>query len=526
MTHEEKIKIAQLAQDTAMPLSTKGRFRQKYHFMAPSGWINDPNGCIWYQGRYHLFYQHNPYAPVWGAMHWGHAVSADLLHWEHEPIALAPSEIYDDHPQSGVFSGSAIEFGKDLAVLYTGTAKHRQSLTQTQCLALSRDGGRTFTKYIGNPVIGEPPPGVSPDFRDPRMFCFGEWYYAVLGASLGKGAWQGGEGCACLYHSKDLKHWEYHGIIARSNGKFGSMWECPDIFLLDGKWVLTFSPMFMGDRKTVYLIGEMNFETPEFIVENEGEIDWGFDYYAVQSFLDGKGRRIFMAWQNGWDWMPWWNGHGPTEKEFWRGTMALPRKVFLDQKNRLVSAPVEELESLCRSTWEGQDITVGYEKYLLPCADPVCFGLLLEIDLRQSSAKRLLLLLRSGEGRQTEIILDFAAKKLIFNRSNADEGYSKGSRECTLLLEENSCVLKIFSDTVSIELFTDGGRTCMSNTIYPTAVEQNNFLSAQGGIVHVKHLSVLTIGKNHPAAGRVPKCNQCGNMRAEVQTNHESGEKI
>jgi beta-fructofuranosidase len=204
--------------------------------------------------------------------------------------------------------------------------------------------------------------------------------------------------------------------------------------------------------------------------------------------------------------------------------MALPRKVSLDRKKRLVSAPVEELESLCRSTWEGRDITVDAEKYLLPCTDPVCFGLLLEIDRRQSSAKRLLLLLRSGEGRQTEIILDFAAKKLIFNRNNADEGHSQGSRECALLLEEDTCMLRIFSDTVSIELFTDGGRTCMSSTIYPTAADQKNFLSAQDGIVRVKRLSVLTIGKNHPAAGRVLKCNQCEG--AKVQADHENDEKI
>jgi beta-fructofuranosidase len=489
MTHAEKLHLAQEAVDRGAPMASKGLFRQKYHFMAPSGWLNDPNGCIFFQDRYHMYYQHNPYAAVWGAMHWGHAASTDLVHWKHQPIALAPSETYDDHSQGGVFSGSAVEFGDDLAVLYTGTTNHGEGFIQTQCLAISRDGGCHFEKYEGNPVIRKAPAGVSSDFRDPKVFRHGDYWYTVLGASLGKGAWHGGEGCALLYRSKNLREWEYRGIPARSSGRYGSMWECPDLFPLDGKWVLTFSPMFMNNRqKTVYFVGEMDFGKSEFRIEGEGEIDWGGEYYAPQSLLDGKGRRVLLAWQNAWDWMPWWKDFGPTESEGWRCGMALPRLVSLDKKERIVSKPVEELESLRGGKKSLRGVEVGAEKVIVPCVDPVCFELLVEIDLEATTAKKLSLVLRASEEKQTVVTLDFVGKELVFNRSRSDNGYSHGSRSCALLLEDSICTLHVFSDTSSVEIFTDGGSTCMSHTIYPTHTGQRSYLIAEGGAVRIKSL--------------------------------------
>lgn len=490
MTHNEKLRLAQEAVDKGALLAANGSYRQKYHFMAPSGWINDPNGCIFFKNRYHLFYQHNPYSPVWGSMHWGHATSTDLVHWKHEPIALAPSEYYDDHPQGGVFSGSAVKQGNSLAVLYTGTTNNGQGFIQTQCLAVSHDGGYSFTKFQDNPVIRKTPPGVSPDFRDPRVVSHEGLWYMVLGASLGKGAWHGGEGCALLYRSLDLKKWEYLGIIARSSGKYGSMWECPDLFFLNGKWVLSFSPMFMNEyQKTVYFVGEMNFDKQEFRIEQEGEIDWGGEYYAPQSLLDPKERRILIAWQNAWDWMPWWKDFGPTYKEGWRCSMALPRFVSLDKKNYLVSKPVEELECLRENKKTLQDIDVVDKEVIIPCIDPVCFELLVEIDLEQTEASRFIMVLRVSEEKKTVIIVDFTEKKLIFDRSHSDENYSNYSRECELFLENNICAMRVFSDTISIEIFTDEGRTCMSNTIYPIHPSQNSYMLAENGKVRIKSLS-------------------------------------
>ena len=156
----------------------KTAMRQRYHFMGPCGWINDPNGLIYYKGKYHFFYQFNPYSGFWSQMHWGHAVSDDLLHWEHLPVALAPSEIYDDHPQGGCFSGSAIEKDGDLYLVYTGTANNGNGFEQTQNVAVSVDGVH-FSKCEGNPVI-EPPEGVPHDFfRDPKVWEHEGLYYLV-----------------------------------------------------------------------------------------------------------------------------------------------------------------------------------------------------------------------------------------------------------------------------------------------------------------------------------------------------------
>lgn len=481
--HEQRIDDAMKAREKLREAAAKGIWRQRYHFAAPGGWLNDPNGCIRYNGEYHLFYQHNPYAPAWGAMHWGHAVSRDMVHWDHLPIALAPSEPYDDHPEGGVFSGSAVERGGDLAAIYTGTANHGSGFEQTQCLAVSRDGGRTFVKYSGNPVVRTRPDGISPDFRDPRVLRHGDFWYMVVGASLGRGAKNGGEGCALLYRSASLLEWDYLGIIARSGGEWGSMWECPDLFPLEGRWVLTFSPMFCGNRKAVYLVGDMDFERARFTWEREGEVDWGCEYYAAQSMRSEDGRTLLMAWMNGWDWMPWWRDFGPTAKEGWCGSMAIPRSVTLDRQNRLVSSPIRELRSLRGEQRSCAGLEAGEAPVELFCPNPVHFEMLLQMELQDISAQKLHIDLRANRERRTRLTVDFVGKELSFDRSRADDGYSRGVRRCRLLMEDDVLELRVFSDTCSIEIFADGGRTCMSHTVYPTHEPQSISLSAEGGSV-------------------------------------------
>jgi beta-fructofuranosidase len=361
-------------------------------------------------------------------------------------------------------------------------------------MAHSRDGGISFQKYQDNPVIASVPEGISADFRDPRVIRHNGFWYMVLGASLGKGAWRGGDGCACLYRSENLKKWEYCGIIARSEGRYGTMWECPDLFPLDGKWILAFSPMFMEGRKAVYLTGEMDFDIPRFTILSDGEIDWGCEYYAAQSMLDGAGRRVLMAWQNGWDWMPWWKDFGPTVQEGWCGCMALPRAVALDPANKLISKPVCELEMLRKNNKKIEGLKVGAEKISIPCADPVSFELKMEIDLVQTAAKKLHILLRANTEKYTVVTIDFLVKKLRFDRNNSDDGYSSGIKECNLLLNGDFCILCFFSDTSSIEIFTDEGRTSMSNTIYPLHPNQETCVWAEGGEAFFKTINTWALG--------------------------------
>jgi beta-fructofuranosidase len=271
------------------------------------------------------------------------------------------------------------------------------------------------------------------------------------------------------------------------------MWECPDLFPLDGKWILIFSPMYMGNRKAVYLVGEMDFDAPHFTILNDGEIDWGYEYYAAQSLIDGKGRRILMAWQNGWDWMPWWKGFGPTAVEGWCGCMALPRSVSLNGENGLISSPVSELELLRKDKKTVENLIISSEKIDILCADPVSFELKMEIDLDRTTAQKLYLLLRATTANYTVIIIDFAGKKLCFDRCNSDNGFSNGIKECDLFLEERICKLHLFSDTSSIELFMDDGRTCMSNTIYPVHPGQKTFAFSEGGDAVVNRIDTWAL---------------------------------
>ena len=486
MLHEQRLKQAQAGRALLVPTAQKGALRPTYHYMPPAGWINDPNGLVYFQGQHHLFYQHNPYAPKWASVHWGHAVSADLIHWNELPIALAPSELYDDDVLGGCFSGSAAEKDGKLFVFYTGSVMCDGAYRQAQCLAVSTDGV-TFEKYANNPVVASPPPGLSCDFRDPKVFCHDGMWYMVVGGSVG-GA-QTGDGCALLYKSETLYDWNYCGAIARSDGKLGTMWECPDLFLLDGKWVLLFSPMAMGECKTVYLVGSMDFDAFVFTPEKSGRIDWGFDFYAPQTFADGSGRRIMIGWQDNWEHVA--DTH-PAAAEGWRGFFAIPRVLSLDSHNRLISQPVAELETLCGAPQRQEQIRIGETPWQIDCPDPIHFALEIAVDLTATTAQTLVLALRKTEEQVTKITVDFAAKQLTFDRTNAD-GYTQGIRTMPLLMENSVWVLNILSDRCSLEIFTDGGRSCMSCNVFHVRPGQSCTVRSVGGETAISRLTMQEI---------------------------------
>lgn len=308
----QRIENAQKEIDSKKMIVQNGKMRQHYHFMPQSGWMNDPNGLIFFNGQYHVFYQTNPYNGFWDCMHWGHAVSKDLVHWEYLPLALAPSEEYDDYQKGGCFSGSAIEHEGKLYVFYTATANHGNGSEQSQCLAISEDG-INFEKYDGNPLF-DAPEGIQPDsFRDPKVWKHENKYYMVVGAS------RNNRGLALIYESADLYHWNFLNVLAESRGEWGFMWECPDFYQLGDKYVLTFSPMGSGDHTSVYLTGDFDYKTGKFDWHISGEMDWGFDFYAPQSMVAPDGRRLIVAWANEWEWMPLFKDWGPTYQEGWCG---------------------------------------------------------------------------------------------------------------------------------------------------------------------------------------------------------------
>ncbi len=309
--------------------------------------MNDPNGFSVYKGEYHLFYQYNPYSTKWGPMHWGHVKTRDFLHWERLPVAMAPDMEYD---KNGCFSGSAIELpdGRHLLV-YTAVRQVREENgelhdCQVQCVAIG--DGMDYNKYEANPVITDLPEGGSPfDFRDPKIWKEGDTYYLVVGNRVADGS-----GSILLYESKDCFQWKYDGVLAACHNQFGRMWECPDFFPLDGKYVLLTSPQemtavgleFHAGNGTLCLIGEYDRERFHLVRENIQAIDYGLDFYAPQTLLTPDGRRVMIAWMQNWE-----TSNCQPSMARWFGQMTLPRELAV-KNGRLIQNPVRELEG-CRS---------------------------------------------------------------------------------------------------------------------------------------------------------------------------------
>ncbi len=333
--------------------------RPSFHLSSRVGWMNDPNGFSYYQGKYHLFYQYFPYESKWGPMHWGHAVSEDLLHWEYLPAAIAPDSLVD---KDGCFSGSAATLpdGRQL-LMYTGVSAGPRlpggtsNDTQTQCLAVG--DGIDYEKYSGNPVLTDAdiPEGSSKfDFRDPKLWREDDGTYrCVIGNRPADGSGQ-----ILYYSSPDGFHWKFESVLAENKNRFGLMWECPDFFKLDGKYVLLTSPQDMlpsgfeyhNGNGTLCLIGDFDGQSKTFREEHNQTIDYGIDFYAAQTLLTPDGRRILIAWMQNWDTLAIASLKAP-----WFGQMTVPRELSV-RNGRLYQWPVRELDALRSNHFSYQNV--------------------------------------------------------------------------------------------------------------------------------------------------------------------------
>ena len=322
--------------------------RPQYHLLPAANWMNDPNGPIYWKGKYHMFYQYNPNGAYWGDMHWGHAVSPDMVHWEHLPVALAPTPGGPD--AAGCFSGTAVIDGDHVAVLYTGVVSvpeneatirdGEHSFRESQCLAISSDDDLTTWTKQPQPVIAAPPEGIDVSgFRDPSPWRQDDWWYMAVGSGIrGKG------GAVLLYRSRDLQHWEYLHFLAQGtgNGKqtanpvdSGDMWECPDFFPLGDKHVLIHS----AEGKSFWQVGTFDTERLLFHPERSGLLDDG-SFYAPKTQLDANGNRTL------WGWIPETRPQNEYQTAGWAGMMSLPRVLTLDEKNNLKMVPHPALKQL------------------------------------------------------------------------------------------------------------------------------------------------------------------------------------
>ena len=506
-------------------------YRPSYHFTPLYGWMNDPNGMVYKDGEYHLYFQYNPYGSKWGNMHWGHAVSKDLVHWEHLDPAIARD------PVGHIFSGSSVVdkkntagFGKNAIIaIYTNNSVNHD---EVQCIAYSNDNGRTFTKYEGNPVL-TPFDGLK-DFRDPKVFWYekGKCWYMIVSADKEMR----------LYKSKNLKKWNYVSAFGKGIGQQPCQYECPDFFQLpvNGdkkkmKWVMTMNinpGCWFGGSATEYFVGD--FDGKKFTCPDANEVkwlDWGKDHYATVTFSNTGDRVLGITWMSNWQYA----NLTPFKQN--RGANGLPRELKLYENNGkyYVSENVApEVYALRKETKDLADASVADAQDLKGVAANMNGAFEIEadvtpdangiagIEISNNKRERTLIYFDMKQGKvvmdRTESgLTDFGKQavphdiELAWDKQRAAEG-KEPARIANSINYKNDFALAtwaplslcedgkktyhvdIFVDKSSVELFVDGGRIAMTNLVFPVAPYENVKLYTQGGKAEFKNLKVHKLG--------------------------------
>lgn len=506
-------------------------YRPSYHFTPLYGWMNDPNGMVYKDGEYHLYFQYNPYGSKWGNMHWGHAVSRDLIHWEHLDPAIARD------PVGHIFSGSSVVdkkntagFGKDAIIaIYTNNSVNHD---EVQCIAYSNDNGRTFTKYEGNPVL-TPFDGLK-DFRDPKVFWYEKdkcWFMIVSADKETR-----------FYKSKNLKKWDYVSAFGKGLGQQPCQYECPDFFQLpvngdekNKKWVMTMNinpGCWFGGSATEYFVGDFdgkNFTCPD--ANDVKWLDWGKDHYATVTFSNTGKRVLAITWMSNWQYA----NLTPFKQN--RGANGLPRELKLYEKNGkyYISEDVApEALALRKNTKELGSQTVEGEKAFAGATSGMEGAFEIEadvtadangiagIELYNNKRERTLIYIDMKEGKvvmdRTESgLTDFGKQsvphdiELAWDKQRAAEGKQPARIENSINYKNDFALatwaplslcqegkktfhLDIFADKSSIELFVDGGRIAMTNLVFPVAPYENVKLYSQGGKAEFQNMKIHTLG--------------------------------
>ena len=426
--------------------TNRERFRPSYHHTPLYGWMNDPNGMFYKDGVWHLYYQYNPYGSQWENMTWGHSTTRDLVHWEPQPLALESDWL------GAIFSGSCITNGSDVVAFYTSAGMH-----QTQSMAVSKDNGRTFMKYEGNPVITSD----KPDFRDPNVFWFEPTKRWVMILAVGQEMQ--------IYSSADLKAWKYESSFGQEYGNHSGVWECPDLFEIKDeklnikKWVLVCNinpggPF--GGSATQYFVGQ--FDGHRFTCESMPKVtkwlDYGKDHYATVSFYNApEQRRVVLAWMSNWQYA----NQVPT-KQF-RSANSIPRDLglFTCGEETYVSV-VPSKEMLAARGAKVKKPTEACE---------------IVVDVKGSAE----IVLSNAKGEQVTMIYDAAKQTFTMDRMKSGDVSFSEAFPCVTKSPTYGTIrqLRIFVDHCSIEAFDSEGKMAMTNLVFPS--EPYSMLKVKGG---------------------------------------------
>lgn len=469
--------------------------RPLYHFTPPSNWMNDPNGLVQVAGEYHLFYQYNPTQPAWGFIHWGHAVSTDLVHWSDLPIALSPHSIL------GLpFSGSAVVdhdrtsgLCTDITIECVVTVFTHHGRAQVQSIAASIDRARTFQLYQSNPVL--PNPGLI-DFRDPKVFFHVPTRRWIMVLAAGNRI--------MLYGSVNLTNWSLLSTIGPNDSLGGDLLECPDMFELPvsnepgvSRWVLKIDSNpggRYGGSGSRYLIGDFDGVRFTPLSPSAQWVDFGADFYAAQSFSnmpEAAGRHVWLGWMNNWAYA----SSLPTGP--WRGAMTIPREVGLERTDGgaylLIQRPAAELRALRAGTpqvdIEDRPIT-GSTTLMEDCTGD---ALEIELVIEPGTASEVGLLVRQSATESTRVGYDASRHVLFVDRTLSGNHLLRNTlparHEAPVQPDASGAItLTIFLDRSSIEVFGNDGRAVITDVILTSQDSQRTRLYVEGGVAHVRSL--------------------------------------
>ncbi|MBD1539039.1 glycoside hydrolase family 32 protein [Arthrobacter sp. S13_S34] len=504
--------------DTLTPTSTAATtdsYRPALHYTAKDTWLNDPNGLIFHDGVYHLYYQNNPLGNVWGNMSWGHATSTDLLTWTEHPVAIACDEnedifsgsiVHDRHNTSGFGNGSTAP----LVAIYTSAFKpgSLHEGVQAQSLAYSLDGGYSWTKHGGNPVLNR----GSAEFRDPKVI----WYDGGADSYWVMVAVEATDFQVVLYKSRDLKTWEPLSTFGPANAT-GGVWECPDLFPLpvDGdpenvKWVLTVNLNPGGPNNGSagqYFIGDFDgtiFTSASTVTEGLqdpdrlGEyqwLDWGRDYYAAVSFSDAPdNRRLMIAWMNNWEYA----NQIPTTP--WRSPMSLAREISLQSSDGelcLVQQPAGDWTALAGTeSFQLSGTTIHDGVQVLAGAA----GAVQRVDVTftPGSAEEFGLILRGDGVKGTRVGIRPREGTLLVDRRESGKSDFHASFSsidtAPILARQGTYALTIYVDRCSVEVFAQDGQVTMTELVFPAETSTDLAVYAVGGTATMNSLQATQLG--------------------------------
>lgn len=438
------------------------KFRPEYHHTPAWGWMNDPNGMFYKDGVWHLCYQWNPYGSLWGNLSWGHSTSKDLVHWKNEGLALAPDGL------GLIFSGSCVVdkdntagFGKGAVVAFYTSAGENQM----QSMAYSTDGGKTFTKYDGNPIIV----ADVPDFRDPHVFWHeptGRWVMILAAGQEMR-----------IYSSADLKAWTYESSFGLGYGAHGGVWECPDLFEIpvegtkEKKWVLicNINPGGpVGGSATQYFTG--TFDGHKFTCDTEPGVtkwmDYGKDHYATVSFDNAPdGRRVVIGWMSNWQYA----NQLPTTQ--FRSANTIARDVYLyryEGTEYMASRPVKEMDAARGKAVVSTSLTLGNHT-VDKLFDTPRSAYEINLDMQPANGSTVTMTLGNAKGEDVTVIYDDAKGTLTVDRRNAgDKAFSELFPAVTSAPVHGKLTgLRVFVDRCSIEVFGNDGKTVLTNLVFP-----------------------------------------------------------